>query len=417
MKRNEDDNLTLQTNQCSSYDITSICSCDRELITSPTKPILHQQSRFLVIHQGKAKINIQGLSYELAQGCIVCVMPYQYSKIVDVKEELLYDLIIYNFQLFNSIIKGQLNFYNESINLVNLFTHSHVVRCDEKVFKDVTRICNNLREELGAESLNFEKKTKNKFSSIYVASQILEIISIFSRQKNEKIEKQDSEENMDQIFQYIYLNLGQNMTLEDLSKIFYMSQTSLSNYIYKRTGYSYSEIIFQMKISRIENFLLYTDMTLEEISSILGYSDSSYISKFFQSQKKFNIGDYKKTYKKISAISKMKENKISYQIVDYIYKYYYLDLTNLDLAKHFNISVFDVNFHLKYLVEKNFNCFLNYVRINKSVSSLLETDLLISEIGRKVGYDNIRSYNRNFKKYYKISPGKFREKFSKHKEQ
>ena len=46
-----------------------------------------------------------------------------------------------------------------------------------------------------------------------------------------------------------------------------MSPSSISNYIMKMTGYNYSDLVFQMKIARIQNFLLYTDMTLDEIST------------------------------------------------------------------------------------------------------------------------------------------------------
>lgn len=410
MNNHVHENLFVQSKDCSHYDVTSICSCNCEVIQGPTDAILHQQSRFLIILDGKAKMNIQGTVYEIEKGSLVCVLPYQYTKIEAVEKELVFDLVVYNFELFNELIKVHLNFYNNDINLIKLFTKNNVVKCEESRFLEVIKIYDKLKSELGEESLNFQNKPKDNFSSIYISSQILELISIFSRQTSEKIVGCDEDvENNDYIFQYIYLNLSQNLTLKELSKIFYMSESGISSYIYNRTGYSYSDLLFNMKISRIENFLLYTDMTLDDISSILGYSDSSYISKLFTARTDCNISDFKKSYKNINAICKVKESDLSYKIVDYIYNNYYLDLSPVDLAKKFGINVTDLNFHLKYLVEKNFSCFLNYVRINKSLKMLIESDKSIEEISKYVGYDSVRSYNRNFKKYYNTNPSKFRQ--------
>lgn len=410
MNKIKNENLFVQSKNCSHYDVSSICACNCELIKEHTDAILHQQSRFLIVLEGKAKMNIQGRVYDLERGCLISVLPYQYTKIEKVEKDLVFDLIVYNFELFNELIKVHLNFYNNDMDLIKIFTKNNLVKCSENRFLDVVNIYEKLKSELGEESLNFQNKPKDNFSSVYISSQILELISIFSRQNSGKVKNYQKEtENNDYIFQYIYLNLSQNLTLKDLSKIFYMSESGISSYIYNRTGYSYSDLLFNMKISRIENFLLYTDMTLDDISSILGYSDSSYVSKIFTAKNDCNVSDFKKTYKNINTICKIKESGLSYKIVDYIYSNYYLDLNPADLAKKFGISVIDLNFHLKYLVEKSFSCFLNYVRINKSLKMLMEKDLSIEEISERVGYDSLRSYNRNFKKFYNTNPSKFRK--------
>lgn len=411
MSKSFDEKFLLQTNQCSPYDVTSICSCDVELASEPTDAILHQQSRFWIILDGKAEINIQGRIYDVEKNSLVCIVPYQYTKIIKVEKPLVYSLVVFNFELFNELIKIHMNFYNEDINLIKLISVSNVVKCDDEKFEQVINIFEKLKDELGTESLNFQVKPKNNFTGVYVSSQILELISFFLRENKQKTKKElDSEENYSHIIQYIYMNLRQNITLKELSKIFFMSPSSISSYIMKMTGYNYSDLVFQMKIARIQNFLLYTDMTLDEISTFLRYADSSYVSKVFNSKADINISEYKKTYKKVNTICKIKESPVSYKVVDYIYNNYDLDLNIKDVSHKFGISALDVNYHLKFLVEKNFNCFLNYVRVNKSVQMLIDTDKPITEISKEVGYDNSRTYNRNFKKFYNTNPTDFRER-------
>ena len=413
MSKSKTSHMILQSAICSNYDITSICSCNREVVTSPTSALLHQQSRFFIICEGVGKIKIQGSVYDLKKGSLVSILPYQYSEITEVSEPLLFDLVIYNFDLFNEIVKIHLNFFNEDISLIELFRKNNVTLCDNESFEDVHQIFCKLQNELGTESLNIENKRKHDFSGIFISAKILELISIFERQVSLMPKSVDSDyDHHDLIIQYIYLNLNGKTTLKDLSKIFYMSESAISSYIYNKTGLSYSDLVYQMKIARIKNFLIYTNMNLDELAEVLGYTDAAHISKAFTNETDQHISLYRRTYKKINRICKSKESKVSYEIVDYIFNNYYLDLHAANVAEKFNISVVDLNYHLKYLVEKNFDCFLNYVRINKSVKLLLDTNKSISSIANEVGYMTVRTYNRNFKRFYNINPAKFRQQVS-----
>jgi YesN/AraC family two-component response regulator len=51
---------------------------------------------------------------------------------------------------------------------------------------------------------------------------------------------------------------------------------------------------------------------------------------------------------------------------------------------------------------------LNKVRIEKSKEYLEKTFLTLNEIAEKVGYNNVQSYQRFFKKYMNITPGDYR---------
>ena len=59
--------------------------------------------------------------------------------------------------------------------------------------------------------------------------------------------------------------------------------------------------------------------------------------------------------------------------------------------------------------EKNFKNFLNFVRINKSTKLLLKTDMQITDIAFEVGYNTVKTFNRNFLKYQKMLPTEFRK--------
>lgn len=53
--------------------------------------------------------------------------------------------------------------------------------------------------------------------------------------------------------------------------------------------------------------------------------------------------------------------------------------------------------------------YLNIIRINKSKEYLMDTMLTLNEIAEKVGYNNVQSFQRFFKKYENMTPGEYRK--------
>lgn len=75
------------------------------------------------------------------------------------------------------------------------------------------------------------------------------------------------------------------------------------------------------------------------------------------------------------------------------------------------MTVFEMNKLLLYVVEKNFDNFLNYLRINQAIKLLFETRESLVDIAIDVGYNNVKTFSRNFIKARGITPGEFRKKY------
>ncbi len=52
---------------------------------------------------------------------------------------------------------------------------------------------------------------------------------------------------------------------------------------------------------------------------------------------------------------------------------------------------------------------LNFLRINKACEMLLNSDDAITDIGVQVGYNTVKTFNRNFMKLKNMTPGNFRK--------
>lgn len=78
---------------------------------------------------------------------------------------------------------------------------------------------------------------------------------------------------------YLSPNLHRRLTLHDLSRICFVSEASLSRYIFKVTGLRLGELIQEMKLSKVRFLLLHTNLPLAEIAEILGSSHVSRLSR------------------------------------------------------------------------------------------------------------------------------------------
>lgn len=86
----------------------------------------------------------------------------------------------------------------------------------------------------------------------------------------------------------------------------------------------------------------------------------------------------------------------------------YNNVTLNMIAKHFNYSVPYCSKLIKLSTGHNFSELLRNIRLRKSEIMLLSTNMSISDISYNLGYENPETFIRTFKKYYNISPSKFR---------
>lgn len=411
MKNTPKDTIKMQSQFCSDFDQNAICSLDIEVIEEPTKPLIHQMSRFLFVTKGSGMLRLQGQEYELRAGTLVSILPWQTTDVYEVNEPIQFYLLKYYYDSVNSIIKSFYNTGNDVINITSDLTKRPVINCDEEQLKSVDLLFSQIRKEIGIDSRITSNHEKD-LSNIYLTNKIVELIIQFYRIGEENIG--DSNEHhftIDnaEILQYIYNHLSEKLTLTKLASLFFISETGISNYIHATTGLSFFDLLNEMRIGKTVNFLMYTDFTMEELAEILGFVDGSHISKVFMARIGMKANEYRKTYQKVNYICKVKETKASFEIIDYIYRHYMEALTPKLVADLYGVSVKNLNKILLYQVEKNYEDFVNYVRVNRASELLLSTSKTITDIAIEVGYNTSKTLTRNFLKFRLMTPGVFRK--------
>ena len=81
---------------------------------------------------------------------------------------------------------------------------------------------------------------------------------------------------------YIRTHLHQRMTLDDLAREADMSKYHFSRVFKQTTGQTPMELVNQMRVEKVQDLLLHTNLTLAAIAAQVGLVDASHLSHMFR---------------------------------------------------------------------------------------------------------------------------------------
>lgn len=411
--------LDLQLQMDKHYEL---CSFDVEYLEEPVKPVIHNIPKLLFFTEGTGKIKIYNKEFDIVPNTLLMIFPWEIVEITQVEKPLAMMKISYN-SVFNNFILNSLNRYKKSKNnILSLIKKIPVVYFNKIEAKTIKNIFYEIKNEVGLESLSDfkpffdirkeENAVKDEFdlSTVYITNKLTELIILIAK-KNIRDEKcanktEDSDTN---IVKYIYAHLNEKLTLNKLSVIFFMSESSISKYLEEVTGFMFNDLLRHMRISKALNLLVYTNLNIEEIAHLVGFVDGAHISNLCSKHLKMSPNKYREKYKDMYQIFNEKEQQLVSDVIKYIYENYTKELTINDVTEKFNITDTKLNKILMSYSGKRFIEFLNALKIDKACEMLLTTDKSVIDISFELGFNTVKTFNNNFTKLKNMSPTDFRK--------
>ena len=411
--------LDLQLQMDKHYEL---CSFDVEYLEEPVKPVIHNIPKLLFFTEGTGKIKIYNKEFDVVPNTLLMIFPWEIVEITQVEKPLAMMKISYN-SVFNNFILNSLNRYKKSKNnILSLIKKIPVVYFNKIEAKTIKNIFYEIKNEVGLESLSDfkpffdirkeENAVKDEFdlSTVYITNKLTELIILIAK-KNIRDEKcvNKKEEDETNIVKYIYAHLNEKLTLNKLSVIFFMSESSISKYLEEVTGFMFNDLLRHMRISKALNLLVYTDLNIEEIAHLVGFVDGAHISNLCSKHLKMSPNKYREKYKDMYQIFNEKEQQLVSDVIKYIYDNYTKELTINDVTEKFDITDTKLNKILMAYSGKRFIEFLNALKIDKACEMLLTTDKSVIDISFELGFNTVKTFNNNFSKLKNMSPTDFRK--------
>ena len=411
--------LDLQLQMDKHYEL---CSFDVEYLEEPVKAVIHNIPKLLFFTEGTGKIKIYNKEFDIVPNTLLMIFPWEIVEITQVEKPLAMMKISYN-SVFNNFILNSLNRYKKSKNnILSLIKKIPVVYFNKIEAKTIKNIFYEIKNEVGLESLSDfkpffdirkeENATKDEFdlSTVYITNKLTELIILIAK-KNIRDEKcvNKKEEDETNIVKYIYAHLNEKLTLNKLSVIFFMSESSISKYLEEVTGFMFNDLLRHMRISKALNLLVYTDLNIEEIAHLVGFVDGAHISNLCSKHLKMSPNKYREKYKDMYQIFNEKEQQLVSDVIKYIYENYTKELTINDVTEKFDITDTKLNKILMAYSGKRFIEFLNALKIDKACEMLLTTDKSVIDISFELGFNTVKTFNNNFSKLKNMSPTDFRK--------
>lgn len=405
--------LTLQEGWDFAHDPATVFSFDYEAIQAPTNALIHQAARFLYIKHGRGVIDIGGVKYPVRPNMLVAITPWSITEVTEVAETMQLVRLVYNYQYINFLMKGFPALEEDTSGMLQFLSMEPVLYLDSVQAQGIDAIMEQLKAELGVESTQ-AATVKHPLAQLYVTNKVIELIILYRRYVMAARGEKDYEHSIlgeESVLNYIYAHSAEKLTLTGVASAFFISESTLSKRISNMTGLTFPKLVNSIRIEKTADYLIYTDLTLDEIAVLVGFVDASHLSKNFTAQ----VGTTPIKYRNIYGHSKPKfkrtDKNVALAVIDYIYKNFATEkLSANSVASHFGISTTEMNRLVLCYTDKNFETLLNFVRVNRACELLTSTGHYVIDIAYEVGYNNIKTFNMNFYKYKGMTPTEFRDR-------
>jgi YesN/AraC family two-component response regulator len=108
--------------------------------------------------------------------------------------------------------------------------------------------------------------------------------------------------------------------------------------------------------------------------------------------------------------SKEQDHSVASQIVEYVHEHHRLDISLTDMAEYFNLSPNYISQLIKEKTGKIFKEYLSEFRVKQAKRIMNEQgELKIHDVACLVGWRNVNTFIRVFKKYEGVTPGQYKQ--------
>lgn len=174
--------------------------------------------------------------------------------------------------------------------------YSDIMRWSEKLFYSISDFARKNTEEtelVDELERKFKEMTSSQDTFDFAASDCILDICEFCKTEKDIQSEADKNEKINEIVEYINEHYNEDISLESLSRMFWLEKKYLSKLFKKYVGENYVEYVTKKRIDAAKQMLEDRSLTISEIAERVSYCDSNYFAVLF----KKNVGMTPKEYR------------------------------------------------------------------------------------------------------------------------
>jgi AraC-like DNA-binding protein len=231
---------------------------------------------FVLVLKGKGTLNYKGRTFNVQKDCclfIDCLETHSYESDGNDPWEILW--IHFN----GPSARGYYKLFEETfINVIKLGTP-------------------NRFEEILRRIIDINRKP-DAYTEIFTSQLITELLTLTMTFKRSDIDYTiRASKSLSEVKEYLDNNFTEEIYLENLCDTFCMSKFYLTKEFKKAYGVTISKYIISCRINYAKRLLRFTDKSIDEISEVCGFYDTSYFNKQFKASEDITPFKYRKTWR------------------------------------------------------------------------------------------------------------------------
>jgi AraC-like DNA-binding protein len=166
-----------------------------------------------------------------------------------------------------------------NLHLIHFF-HEHygIYHLNEIQKKRLKALYDLFKEEITGKDLYYDEAIR-----LASAHFLLYLVRDFINEHALEPDNRNGNQRIYAIADYLSEHYAEDITLDDLSRKFYLSTYHISRTFHEVTGYKIREYLNIMRVREAKSLLEETDLSIEEVSTRTGFHSSSHFEKIFRS--------------------------------------------------------------------------------------------------------------------------------------
>lgn len=366
----------------------------RALLSTEKKYYTNELS-FLVVVRGKAALNLNGSELLLTAGDFCLLQPYhiryfqlsshQHLELIEIRFSLgLALLLSQNKQAYNSIMQKFQKFFP-------------VVKVTATDLQAITDYCRWIMTE--------NQSTKSSLTQLNLS--LTAFLSTIYTTAIPQARKVQLKSNSGSSLQLLQIYHQEKLSIQKLANKLQISTADFAQNIQQLTNQTPKQQLNQVRIRNAAALMIFDDLSLNAIGRICGFQSEANFYKQFRLQYHQTPQSYRRH---LINLQNQLVSLDGVKIIGYLLEHCSENLNLVQTATDLKTAPTKI----QQLVKKDFNCtFKNLItdlRLNLAQNYLINSDLTVSQIYLKSGFQDLNTFTRNYKKKFQQTPSTTQKK-------